>query len=173
MTFAKHLAHAQSGLTPSRYLRLIAMSVVLMFISAVSTSITLWYSTLSLRAWTSFADVHWGFPAIDLYTTFGTPVEALTYYYVIWLFVPVSSFVFFAFFAFGRDAVNEHRDCMFWGRRGVLRRRETNLKPVADFVSIPSARWTVLLSARSCSLLSRIFGQNICEPFLTVPDLIE
>lgn len=38
-----------SGLKPSRCLRLIAMSVVLMFISIISTSITLWYSTCNLR----------------------------------------------------------------------------------------------------------------------------
>ncbi|KAH9919592.1 pheromone A receptor-domain-containing protein [Fomitopsis serialis] len=111
LTFAKHLANSRSGLTTSR-----------------------------LRPWTSFADVHWGFSAIDQYAMFGTPQLALTYYYVIWLIVPVSSFVFFAFFAFGRDAVMEYGACVAWVRRVMLRQRQTDRKAPSDFVSLPSAR---------------------------------
>ncbi|KAL6308810.1 fungal pheromone STE3G-protein-coupled receptor [Sparassis latifolia] len=118
ITFAKYLE--SSGLTTSRYLRLMLMSVVLMVMGVVSTSFTLWYSSLSLRPWTGWASVHSDFSRIAQFPLVLVSVDVRRYYYVIWMIIPVSSFIFFLFFAFGRDAMLEYRAFVAWIRRSVL-----------------------------------------------------
>ena len=123
--FAKHLA-SHSGLSTSHYIRLMAMAVIETAFSISATSITLWTATLNTRPWTNWADVHWNFSRIDQYFTAYIPPVMVRYYYAVWWFVPISSYVFFLFFAFGRDATREYGACAQWVQRRALRRRARN-----------------------------------------------
>ncbi|EMD35235.1 STE3-like pheromone receptor B mating type [Gelatoporia subvermispora B] len=115
ISFARHLQSTNSGLNTSRYLRLMAMSIVEMLLGIAATSATLAFSVIwDMRPWTNWANVHWDFSRIDLYATFGTPPFILTYYYVLWWIPPASSFIFFFFFAFGQEAMKEYQACFSW-----------------------------------------------------------
>ncbi|KAG6807824.1 Pheromone B beta 1 receptor, partial [Tephrocybe sp. NHM501043] len=74
-----------------------------------------------IRPWTTCADVHSDFLRIDRYPVRFTPQEVLTSYYVLWWMVPISTFIFVVFFAFGRDAVEEYKRCWLWFRTRILR----------------------------------------------------
>ncbi|KAI0350979.1 fungal pheromone STE3G-protein-coupled receptor [Trametes cingulata] len=143
ITFARHLENSSSGLTTSRYLRLMAMAFAEIIVTAVSSSITLWFTSLSLRPWTNWSDVHWNFSRIDVYVNAFTPPIVYNYYYVIWYIIPASSFIFFAFFAFGQDAVKEYSACFMWIRDHAFRcgpRKSSSRKEsVGPFMSLPSS----------------------------------
>ena len=146
ITFALYLENSNSGLTPSRYLRLMAMAFVEIIITAVSSSITLWFTSLSLRPWTNFADVHFNFSRVATVPIVFAPQTIINYYYVTWYIIPVSSVIFFVFFAFGQDAVREYSACFAWIRRHVFccaPRKPAPLKgskySADQFVSLPSA----------------------------------
>ncbi|KAG1762809.1 GPCR fungal pheromone mating factor [Suillus placidus] len=136
ITFAHHLDASRSGLTTSRYFRLMLMAVVEMIWNIVVTSYTLWFSTLDLRPWTNWDDVHSNFSRIDLYATAFTPQIVITNFYLIWWVVPASTFIFVAFFAFGKDAVDEYTACIVWIRRNVLKQTAPASVPPAKYVCV-------------------------------------
>ncbi|TBU56144.1 fungal pheromone STE3G-protein-coupled receptor [Dichomitus squalens] len=151
MTFARLLENSNSGLTTSRYLRLMAMAFTEIVITVVSSSLTLWFTSLSLRPWTNFADVHWNFSRIDTYPTVFLPDMILNYYYATWYIIPFSSLIFFAFFAFGQEAISETRACFMWIRKHVFGcfprsgRLGLPLKDISGFSSKQSPRQFVSL----------------------------
>ncbi|KAI1782019.1 pheromone A receptor-domain-containing protein [Ganoderma leucocontextum] len=149
ITFARYLENSNSGLTASRYLRLMAMAFVEIIITTVSSSITLWFTSLSLRPWTNFADVHYDFSRVATLPIVFAPRTITSYYYVTWYIIPVSSLIFFVFFAFGQDAIREYSACFAWIRRHIfccVRRKPAPLKDAkhsaGQFVSLPSASIT-------------------------------
>ena len=144
-TFARHLESC-SGLSTSHYIRLMLMAVIETLFAVASTSVTLWTATLNLRPWTSWADVHWGFSRIDQYLTRFMPRVMVRYYYALWWLVPVSSYVFFLFFAFGRDAMREYGACSSWIRRRVFRMRPREMQHKSLASSMPSFRSAILTS---------------------------
>lgn len=145
ITFARHLENSSSGLTTSRYLRLMAMAFTEIVVTAVSSSITLWFTSLGLRPWTNWADVHWDFSRVDTVVMAFAPPMVANYYYAIWYIIPVSSLIFFAFFAFGQEAVKEYSACWAWVRNHVfpcIPRKPARSAPkysFGAFVSLPSA----------------------------------
>lgn len=136
VSFATHL-ESRSGLTSTRYLRLMLLAVVEMILTVASTSVALWSATLVLRPWTNWADVHWHFSRIAVFPKAILPQQTLIYYYALWWFIPLSAFLFFAFFSFGEDAMREYGACFRWIRTHVFRQRlrETPIKAVK---SLPS-----------------------------------
>ncbi|TFY82430.1 hypothetical protein EWM64_g1589 [Hericium alpestre] len=120
--FARHLEN-RSALTTTRYMRLIIMSAVQMVWGVAITSYALWFATLTYRPYTNWADVHFDFSRIDQYVVLLTPPELLTNLEVLWWAVPVSTWIFILFFAFGHDAMAEYRACVLWFRRRVLRQQ--------------------------------------------------
>ena len=120
-----------------------AMAFAEIVITVVSTSVTLWFTTLSLRPWTNWSDVHWDFSRIGSYPTVLIPPLIQNYYYATWYIVPFSSFVYFVFFAFGQEAMKEYALCGVWLRKLASwcgRRRTTGIpKGTGPFVSLPSS----------------------------------
>ncbi|KAF9238458.1 pheromone A receptor-domain-containing protein [Melanogaster broomeanus] len=141
ITFARHLESSRNGLTTSRYFRLMLMSVVEMVWNVSVTAFSLWFSMLSYRPWTNWADVHWNFSRIDLYPSLFTPPIVLTSFYILWWIVPASTFIFVAFFSFGKDAISEYKACFTWFRRTVLRQTVEDTVVGASFGSIPVAKY--------------------------------
>ncbi|KAG1853501.1 GPCR fungal pheromone mating factor [Suillus subluteus] len=158
VTFARHIDTSRNGLTTSRYFRLMLMAVVEMIWNIVVTSYTLWFSAMDMRPWTNWDDVHSNFSRIDLYATAFTPQIVLTNFYLIWWVVPVSTFIFVAFFAFGKDAVDEYTACIVWIRRNVLKHtiEQTALG------SVPPAKYVCVFNIDSlfdyCQVFSRRFA---------------
>ncbi|CAL1697592.1 unnamed protein product [Somion occarium] len=108
-SFARHLA-SSSGLNPSRYLRLMSMSVVEMFWSLIVVGITCWFNyRTGMRPWTNWDDVHFNFSRIDRYPTAIIPQASLKWTYFVWWTLPISTYIFVLFFAFGQDAMKEYR----------------------------------------------------------------
>ncbi|KAI6110417.1 GPCR fungal pheromone mating factor [Pisolithus croceorrhizus] len=123
LMFAKHLQNSNSGLTTSRYFRLMSMAVVQMFWSLLITSFNMWFSCQNgLRPWISWDNVHMGFSQIAYFPTVFIPSSTLTWTYILWWALPASAVVFFAFFSFGHDAMNEYRECFSWVRRTIFSR---------------------------------------------------
>ncbi|KAI6030039.1 Rcb2.42 [Pisolithus marmoratus] len=120
LMFAVHLQNSNSGLTTSRYFRLMSMAVLQMFWSLLITSFNVWFSCRNgLRPWISWNNVHTGFSQIAYFPTVLIPSPTLTWTYILWWAVPVSAVIFFAFFSFGHDAMNEYRECFSWVRRAI------------------------------------------------------
>lgn len=123
LMFAKHLQNSRSGLTTSRYFRLMSMAVTQMFWSLLITSFNVWFSCRSgLRPWISWDNVHTGFSQIAYFPTVLIPSSTLTWTYTLWWALPASSVILFAFFSFGHDAMNEYRKCFSWLRCVIFRR---------------------------------------------------
>lgn len=119
--FAKHLQNSNSGLTTSRYFRLMSMAVIQMFWSLIITSFNVWFSCQNgLRPWISWDNVHTGFSQIAYFPTVLIPTSTLTWTYILWWALPASAVIFFAFFSFGHDAVNEYRKCLSWVCSAIL-----------------------------------------------------
>ncbi|RPD76936.1 STE3-domain-containing protein [Lentinus tigrinus ALCF2SS1-7] len=123
-TFARHLAASNTGLTPSRYFRLMAMSLALMIWNLVVFALTLAFNyRRGLRPWTNWADVHSNWLNINRFPVFLIPSDTLRWTYFLWWTIPVTAYMFFAFFAFGRDALIEYAGYFSWFKRNVLRMR--------------------------------------------------
>ncbi|KAI5992351.1 Rcb2.42 [Pisolithus orientalis] len=123
LMFAKHLQNSNSGLTTSRYFRLMSMAVVQMFWSLLIMSFNVWFSCQNgLRPWISWDNVHTGFSQIAYFPTVLIPSSTLIWTYILWWALPASSVIFFVFFSFGHDAMNEYRECFSWVRRAVFSR---------------------------------------------------
>ncbi|KAG6839253.1 Pheromone B beta 1 receptor [Blastosporella zonata] len=122
LTFAAHLA-SHSALTTSRYLRLMLMAVLQMVWGITVTAYAMWFTVLGvpIRPWTSWAFVHSDFSRIDQYPAVLTPDIVRRSYCVLWWMVPISTWIFVAFFAFGKDAMEEYKKCIVWFRTRVLR----------------------------------------------------
>ena len=129
-SFAKHIAASTSALTPGRYFRLMAMAVVEMFWSLTMFGLNMWFAYRSgLRPWTGWADVHWNFSRIGQFPAVFIPEATLRWSYFLWWSIPVTSYVFIAFFICGRDTLQEYSGILSslqnFGRR-CLKERFTN-----------------------------------------------
>ncbi|KAJ7191659.1 pheromone A receptor-domain-containing protein [Mycena pura] len=111
------------ALTPSRYIRLMAMAFFLGLWSTV-VPITTSYHRYSrgLKPYVSFDFVHEDFSSIRQYTTDRIfPADLLTIY-IIWGSIPLSSLPFFLLFGLSKDATKDYQACAAWVCRMVFRR---------------------------------------------------
>ncbi len=165
-TFAAHLNASQSALTASRYLRLILMSIFQMTWSIIITSYTLWYTAMAvpLRPWTTWADVHSNFNRADKFSKamLSMSSKTSTAYYFLWWAIPMSTFVFVAFFAFGKEAVDDYKKCWVWVKRNVFR-MQPNSRPSRKGGNNPLRSWT------SGSRRAGIEKENISLPCVASP----
>lgn len=145
ITFARHLQSGGSALTTSRYFRLMAMAIVQMFWGALLIGINMWFTCRSgLRPWTGWADVHSNFSRVALFPTLLIPPSVLRWTYFLWWTIPISSVIFFAFFAFGQDAVKEYVACFRWVRSNLLRQKQDG----AVFKGIKQPSWPASTSVK-------------------------
>lgn len=127
LMFARHLQNSNSALTPSRYIRLVAMAIVQMLWGAVVMVINVAFTCRhGLRPWTTWADVHSNFSRVAQFPTIFITLDVLRWTQFTWWTIPISAFFFFAFFSFGADAVKEYKACINWVSIVIFRR------PVSD-----------------------------------------
>lgn len=160
--FSSHLTTLRSSLTTTRYLRLIAMSAVQMVISLAFSAYTLWFTATSvpMRPWTTWADVHSDFLRVDQYPDALVPPEIKRAYYVLWWLIPVSTLIFIGFFSFGRDARTEYNK-FFTAVRSKALRTKSSKEPAFETVTIQRPK-PIHVSTLSRSLQS----SNITLPIM-------
>lgn len=128
LAFASHLQTTNSALTTSRYFRLMAMAIVQMVWTSVVLATNMWFTLRpGLRPWISWEDVHFNFSYVGQFPTVFIPRTILRFMFFCWWTIPISSVLFFIFFAFGKDAVKEYKACFNWIMRVVFRRRDAGL----------------------------------------------
>jgi len=145
------------------------MAVVEMIWNIMVTSYALWFSTMDMRPWTNWDDVHSNFSRIDLYATIFTPQIVLSSFYLIWWVIPASTFIFVAFFAFGKDAVEEYKACIAWVRRNILKQTVDETVP-GSFGSIPVAKYVDVDFVDSMSNILSGIPTPSCHRHLQCPD---
>lgn len=99
------------------------LAIVEMCLTIGSTAAALYSAVLNIRPWISFSDVHFQFSRIGQFRAFELPPATQTLNYVLWWLIPISAFLFFFFFAFGQDAVQEYGACLVWIRDRIFRIR--------------------------------------------------
>lgn len=125
MIFTTHLSNSASGLTPSRYFRLMLMAVAEMVMGLTITALDTWSNyQYGTREWISWANVHSNFSRVGQYPWIAIPQSGRTWNLGMWWTVPLTSVLFFAFFGFGDEAVKEYKKCGAWIRRVVFRQGE-------------------------------------------------
>lgn len=152
MTFAKHLQNSASGLTTSRYFRLMSMAVLEMSWGLLATSLDMWFTYQNgLRPWTNWADVHSNFSRIAQFPVIEIPSFVLAWTFALWWTVPLSSVIFFAFFSFGEDAMREYRACFVWFG-GIVFRQNARQPIMSTISSTPSSSRYVPSSCNNLKL---------------------
>jgi pheromone a factor receptor len=125
LAFAAHLQNSNSALTTNRYLRLIAMAVTEMIWGTVFTAYNLYNNVApGVRPWTNWADVHSNFSRVDLYPSSTISPDFLSTMMFLWWAMPASSIIFFLFFGFGEDAMQEYRKVWAWFKRTILKQQD-------------------------------------------------
>ncbi|KAI0944386.1 hypothetical protein AcW1_002114 [Taiwanofungus camphoratus] len=156
MDFAAHLANANSSLTTHRYLRLMAMSITEMAWGTSLTAFTLYVNVApGLRPWISWANVHSNFSRVDLYATLVLPPHYRHQLLLLWWAMPASAIIFFLFFGFGSETVQDYRRAIDWFRRKVLRQSTKKRTELPD-----SLRFMTRRSPPSKSVLSTLATVN-------------
>jgi len=129
LTFSAHLQNSHSALTTNRYLRLIAMALTEMSWGTTLTAYNLWNNvSVGLRPWTNWDDVHSNFSRVHVFPALFIPKEYLRVMMLFWWSIPASSFIFFAFFGFGEEAVKEYTKIWTWFKTVVLRKCSSEKK---------------------------------------------
>lgn len=154
--FSSHLTSKPPPLNATRYLRLMAMSVMQMVVSLAFSAYTLWFTVRSvpMRPWTTWADVHSDFLRVDQFPAASVPDFIEQAYYIIWWLIPISTVTFVAFFSFGREARAEYSK-FYASIRGRMSPNAPPKEPVFDSVtvhrSVPSQIYTLPRSLQQSS----------------------
>jgi len=97
-------------MSPNGYVRLIAMSTVLMIWGVSLTSLTIWANTIhGLRPWVSWERVHSNWNRADAYVWVLMDPQTRRLTLLFWWAIPVSSVIAFLSLGFGEDATREYR----------------------------------------------------------------
>jgi hypothetical protein len=129
------LQQSNSGLSSSRYTRLMLLALAEMIID---TSVNIWILTFNISAnglepFTSWAAVHYNFSRIQSYPQFIVPPKYWDNIVEVWYIIPIATVSFWSFFAFGQESMAEYRAWYAWFRRVILRK-----SPPSTGDSLPS-----------------------------------
>lgn len=144
-----------SGLTASRYLRLMGLAIAeLICVLVLNTFVLYVNAERPLRPWINWQNVHSDFKRVDQY-----PLAVLSTYYqhtlwATWSIYPMSAVAFFAFFGFGREAIAEYKKSYHWVRVHIFRRPPIENQFPRGNVSLPSFVASGSLASRSKTQLS-------------------
>ncbi|KZS89288.1 fungal pheromone STE3G-protein-coupled receptor [Sistotremastrum niveocremeum HHB9708] len=111
--FEKHLQSTNSSLSRGRYLRLMLLASTEMIFDTTANAYTLSFNLTNagvMLPYTSWADVHSNFSRVQPYPLVLIPTFAWREMLVLWWITPVSTILFFCFFAFGRESMTIYRN---------------------------------------------------------------
>ncbi|KAG8889541.1 hypothetical protein FRB98_003809 [Tulasnella sp. 332] len=121
--FTQHLQSSNTGLSTSRYVRLMALAVTQVI---VETGLGGYLIAVSLegqplRIWDNWADVHSNFSRIAQYPTVLLPDYFWNRLLLTWYIGPICSLDFFIFFGLGQEAMGEYGRAFTWIKTRVFR----------------------------------------------------
>lgn len=123
LDFQRLLAASNTGMTANRYLRLMALALTEMIFD---TSINIWILVVNISLWrglvpyTSWADIHFNFSRIQPYPEVLVPPVFWRNNIAAWYVIPIATVLFWSFFAFGQESMEEYRQWWNWIQRKVL-----------------------------------------------------
>ena len=108
----------------------------------------LWFTlTLVLiRPWTTWSGVHSDWVRIDIFRAALLSPFVAPSYYISWWPVSGSTFLFVAFFSFGKDVMDEYRKCFLWLRARIPRQSNNSFKSKGSFFVMRSSTLVIFLS---------------------------
>ncbi|CAE6467716.1 unnamed protein product [Rhizoctonia solani] len=159
--FQAVLQSNNSGLTTSRYLRLIALSITEMLFATAMTIFVL-VITLEdngLRPWVSWDFVHSDWLRVDQFAKALSPQYFWDRYLLTWYMVPITSIAFFAFFGFGQEAKEEYLRSFHFIKTKIFRikTRPQPVLPISAHGGIDTINSTIGTSA---DLVSHTISQT-------------
>ncbi|KAF8332027.1 pheromone A receptor-domain-containing protein [Cantharellus anzutake] len=162
--FRELLAASQSGLTTSRYLRLMGLGLTEVIgglglnIYVLCTEIRL----VGIQPWVSWEYVHWHFLAIHQFPKAIIVPELQVSNKGTSTIAPVAAYCFFLFFAFGEEAVSEYKKNWVWIKVHIFRKDPSTMVGSA----LPSFIAYVLLPriATENYAIEHSFTENRREP---------
>ncbi|CUA78328.1 Pheromone B beta 1 receptor [Schizophyllum commune] [Rhizoctonia solani] len=121
--FQASLQSNNSGLTMSRYLRLVLFSVTLMLAGMAMTTFVLVTNVISLNfePWVSWEFVHADWNNIDQFARDLVPEAYWSSILLVWYLVPITSVIFFAFFGYVGELKVEYMGYFDFIKTRVLR----------------------------------------------------
>ena len=123
LTFSLHLDQSNSTMTTNRYLRLIAMAFTEMILGTSLTAFNIFSNvSVGLRPWISWENVHSNFSRVGLFSTSILPPQLITKIMIRWWTLPASSIIFFAFFGFGEESLEDYKKIWVWIKVKVFKR---------------------------------------------------
>ncbi|KAJ7278851.1 GPCR fungal pheromone mating factor [Mycena rebaudengoi] len=125
--FSRMVQSSNSGLSTSRYVRLMGMSFSLGVWNAICISVS--RSSMyvgGLNTWTNWADVHADFSIVSQYPDSAIPSQLKRSMTFTWWAVPISSLLLFCFFAFGEEAMKEYISGGNWIKQTITNRSKTS-----------------------------------------------
>lgn len=144
-----------SGFTASRYIRLMGLAMAeLLGVLIINSYILGTNAQANLRPWKSWDFVHSHFKRVDQY-----PLSILSQTYRnnmwgTWSLYPISAGLFFAFFGFGREAIEEYKKSYHWVRVHIFRRPTIRNQTSSGNASLPSFVASGSMASRSKAQLS-------------------
>jgi len=126
------------------------MSLTEMLWGTILTAYNL-YNTVSssgLKPYSSWAMVHSHFERVPAYSTGWVPEKYLRTMMLFWWSIPVSSIIFFAFFAFGEEAMKEYRRVWRWIKNVAFWRRNNEKKGSLSQFSTSTCRPLKLITLK-------------------------
>ncbi|KAG9012862.1 hypothetical protein FRB94_005008 [Tulasnella sp. JGI-2019a] len=137
--FAEHLRSSNSGLTSSRYFRLMAMAVTEIVIETglAGYLFSLQFQAIYLRDWDNWADVHSNFSRIAQFPTVLLPDYYWNRLVLNYYIGPICALDFFIFFGLGQEAMKEYGHMITWLRIHVLREKIKHSESVLPTWSAP------------------------------------
>ncbi|OCH88490.1 STE3-domain-containing protein [Obba rivulosa] len=139
VSFATHLVNSNTSLSTNRYLRLMAMAVAEMIWGTALTTFTLIMNVVpGLLVWDNWADVHSDFDRVDMFPTVLISPSYLAQLMLVWWAIPISAYLFFLFFGFGGESVQDYRRAIDAVRCKIFRMSPRETKSAID--SLPTVR---------------------------------
>src|ERR1700761_7792510 len=126
--FKKHLSASNSGISPSRYVRLMALALTEILVDTSFSVFVLWLTVTprygGLIPWTGWADVHSHFSRVQQIPLLLIAPDYWALMRLDWWLIPMGTVIFWAFFAFGQESMAEYRGWWNWVKRVILRRKD-------------------------------------------------
>lgn len=134
--FNEVLSSSHSGLTTARYLRLMGLAICEML---AVLGLTLYAVVGAVKGhailpYVSWNYVHSDFGRIAQYPLVILPSAILSRLIGCWYITPAGSVCFFAFFAFGEEALAEYTRWGRWVLRNIFRREMSHQGPLPSFI---------------------------------------
>jgi len=139
-SFTAYFQSSDSALTTTRYLRLVAISLILMCWGPTFLPLRIYVDAKSgLNPWISWAHVHYNISRVDFVPAAKMSSSELSMWMALWAAIPSASFIFFLCYSFSEESQKGYHKMWLAFRHHVIR-RDVEQAQASKRVSINSNR---------------------------------